>query len=154
MLVEQIELSDEDFRVDANEGVGIVLNYRDAEVSKSSLDEFKDYPSSMEHQSSIGASFKEKGDSDVWAGRSSRPERRSKAKGFPRSVVLGQNARGALANAVAKPVWISLVRRFFRDGVLLGLGIVCDADYNNAFGESCPGLDEHAAFSWLRLWSN
>ena len=31
MLVEQIDSSDEDFRVDANEGVGIVLNYRDAE---------------------------------------------------------------------------------------------------------------------------
>jgi hypothetical protein len=39
MLAEQIDLSDEDFHVDANEGVGIVLNYRDAEVSNSSLDE-------------------------------------------------------------------------------------------------------------------
>lgn len=31
MLVEQIDPGDEDFRVDANEGVGTVLNYRDAE---------------------------------------------------------------------------------------------------------------------------
>ena len=113
----------------------------------------KTNPSAMEHQSSIGASFKEKGDSDVWAGRSSRPERGFKAKGFPRSVVLEQNARGAPASAVPKPVWVNLVRRSFRDGVLPGPGTVCDADCN-VFGEPCPDLDEHAAFSWLRLGSN
>jgi len=31
VLVEQIDPSDEDFHVDANEGAGIVFNYRDAE---------------------------------------------------------------------------------------------------------------------------
>jgi hypothetical protein len=67
----------------------------------------------MEHQSSLGASFKEKGGSDIWAGR---------------------NHQG-------------------RKGVLPGLGTVCDADCK-VLDESCPDLDEYAAFWWLRLWSN
>src|SRR5271156_4349795 len=50
-------------------GVGIVLNYRDAEARTAVSMGSKTNPSAMEHQSSTDAPFKEKGDSDVWAGR-------------------------------------------------------------------------------------
>lgn len=120
MLVEQIDPGDEDFRVDANEGVGDSAQLPRCRGSRTTVSMgSKINPSAMEHQSSIGASFREKGDSDVWA---------------------GQDHQG-------------LVRRSFRDGVLPGPGIVCDADCN-MFDGSCPHLDEYAASSWLRLWLN
>lgn len=64
------------------------------------------------------------------------------AKGFPGSVVVEQNVRGhgALLNTVTSPPALSLLREYFRTGILPPPGTCFDLECN-VFDGSCPKWD-------------